>query len=537
MPFGERDAANGTVFSGTHRGRYGRVYALRSLASLLLAVLMALFFSVVTHAEKGNLRVLKQDVVLQVTHWQLLKWQNSLLVCDVFAQGEKPPSALDIIPSCGVGIFQTWVTTPACLQALDGYGAACQGLFLRNLGKTSITVQKDVQLPGMSFEVLATNCSSDSWCDTAPRMKISALEPVAGQTITKLNVVVDGVGNIFDGAEADFGLPQTSESGSWLEYWANSSLGDQSDHIRLKYRNFQPDASTQSYRFDVLGADWSATPASASLVWNIFPPVTHSLPSALQQPKNLDELHTSTKYAYLAGHLIQTGAASAKTCTDQGLLITGVASNCGVEATYPKQLEWQNKYDEKILAAALKYNVPARVIKGIIAQETQFWPTSDNPYELGLGRITDNGADMLLTWNINYYLATCIPTYGQSLCSAGYSSFDPGQRAILRWTILSKTEAGAQIDVLAATLYASAAQTNRMLVNSLPNEPDNAVSYEDMWRITIGNYHSGSGCVSVGMQGVASKGLPLSFDNLVGEMLGGCKDAKNYVDKVLGLFE
>jgi len=39
------------------------------------------------------------------------------------------------------------------------------------------------------------------------------------------------------------------------------------------------------------------------------------------------------------------------------------------------------------------------------------------------------------------------------------------------------------------------------------------------------------------MQGVASKGLPLSFDNLVGEMLGGCKDAKNYVDKVLGLFE
>lgn len=537
MPTRERGAAGWVISLGGRRRHSGGIHALRYLASILLAVSTALYFNVITHAEQGNLRVLKQNVVLQVTHWQLLKWQNSLPVCDVFAQGEKQPGALDIIPSCGVGIFQTWITTPACLPALDGNGGACQGLFLRKLGKTSLTIQKEVELPGMRFEVLATSCTPESWCNAPPRMKITALEPVAGQTISKLYIQVGGIQKIYDGADADFGLPQTDESGGWLEYWADSSLGDQSEHIRVKYRNFQADANAQSFRFDLLGADWSSSPASASLLWNIFPPITHDLPLALQQPKNLAELNTTSKFAYLAGNLIRSGAASANTCEDRGLLRTGVASTCGVAATYQKQIEWQNKYDEKILAAALKYNIPARVIKGIIAQETQFWPKSDNPYELGLGRITDNGADMLMTWNIDYYLAICIPTYGQSLCSAGYSSFDPGQQAILRWTILNKTETDAQIDILAAMIYASAAQSNRMLINSLPAEPDNAVTYEDMWRITIGNYHSGSGCISVGMQGVASKGLSLNFDNLVGEMVGGCKDAKNYVNKVLGLFE
>jgi hypothetical protein len=369
-------------------------------------------------------------------------------------------------------------------------------------------------------------------------LKIIAIEPVTGQKIDKLSVVINGIGEVYTGDQIELVLPLTDERGSWLEYWADSSLGDQSDHIRLKYRNFQSVADMPSYRFDLLGPEWFVSPpASASLIWNIFPPITRQLPTSLKQPQSSEDLHTAKKFIYLAGHLIQTGLVNASTCENRGLSTNGAANACGLLAAYQPLIDWQNKYNQAILTAALKYNVPARVIKGIIAQETQFWPLPDNPYELGLGRITDNGADLLLAWNLDYFLHACIPAYGQTICSAGYSSLSPFSQSILRWPILNQKEADQQIDLLAATLSASAAQTNQMLINTLPGEADNAVTYEDMWKITIGNYHSGSGCISVGMQALARRGMPLTFDYLVSQMVGGCQAAQDYVDNVFGLFD
>jgi hypothetical protein len=346
-------------------------------------------------------------------------------------------------------------------------------------------------------------------------------------------VLVGGREKVYFGADGELSLPVTGENGDWIEYWANSSFGDQSERIRLKYRNFQKDPQVKNYRFDLLAKDSVSVAPSASLIWNIFPPVNTSLPKGLQQPESVADLRTSARLVYLTGHLIQTGSASANDCADAGLLSNGMASPCGMNAAYQTQIEWQNRYDEKILAAALKYNIPARVIKGIIAQETQFWPVSESPYEMGLSKITDNGADLLLMWNLDHFLATCIPVYSEITCSAGYSNLAPDQQAILRSAIFKKAGSEDQIDILAAVLAASASQANQMLLNTIQKEPDNAISYEDMWRITIGNYNVGSGCISVGMKKYERIGAPIVWDKFVGQMAGNCQNAEIYVDKVL----
>jgi hypothetical protein len=215
------------------------------------------------------------------------------------------------------------------------------------------------------------------------------------------------------------------------------------------------------------------------------------------------------------------------------LYSNGTANPCGETAAADEVLEWQNQYDQAIYQAAEKYTVPARVLKGIIAQETQFWPDSNDPYELGLGKITENGVDMLLMWNIRYYLSVCRPMYSTVDCSAGYSNLTSGQQTMLRRTVLDTVGTPEEIDTLAAMIYASAAQINQMVRNSAQTDPALVTSFEEMWKLAIGNYYVGSGCISVGLVNIAASGSGYTWEEVVNNMVGDCKNGKNYVDSIM----
>ena len=234
--------------------------------------------------------------------------------------------------------------------------------------------------------------------------------------------------------------------------------------------------------------------------------------------------------------MISLGLAKASGCAANGLQPDGSASQCGQEATAKQVLAWQNKYNDQIYAAALKYNIPALILKGILAQESQFWPLQTNPYELGLGRLTENGADMLLKWNTGYYLDLCVPAYDRVTCSSGYSRLSPIAQLMLRNAVLSKVGTTHEIDMLAASLQASSRQVNQLVINTGRREAAGQTSYEDMWKITIGNYNAGSGCIGNALQNISDNGLELTWDQVVQQMLGDCKNAGDYVDKVLEAF-
>jgi len=479
-------------------------------------------------------RVVEKIFVLQAQHWQLARWDDGSLVCDLYIAHYKPPSYQEVIEFCGYDTFLDWFYTPPCTEAAIGEPATeCEGLLHRYIGKTDYSYKQEVEIPQIQIQVETVNCVPGEWCESIPVVRVFAMEPLQGHRILRVHVRVGGREKIYDGSDGQLPLPLTGEQGDWLEYWAESDYGDQSEHFLIKYRNYQPDSQTSFYHFDLLSAEWESQAASGSLLWGIFPPADQPLIKALEQPLTEGYLYTTNRYIYLASHLIQAGLVDITVCPNRGLYSDGSANPCGEKAAAEMVLEWQNRYNAQIFQAAVTHNIPARVLKGVLAQETQFWPTSDNPYELGLGKITENGADMLLMWHLDYYLSVCSPIYSPVGCSAGYASLTPPQQTILRHKIFDKVGTPAEIDMLAAALYASAAQVNQIIRNTTQKDPSEVTDYEDMWKFTIANYHIGSGCVGVGMENMAESGLNFTWDELANNMVGDCKNAKKYVGSVL----
>ena len=248
-----------------------------------------------------------------------------------------------------------------------------------------------------------------------------------------------------------------------------------------------------------------------------FPPSDRTIIKVLDQPLTTQYLYTTNRYITLASHLIKAGYVDAKDYPNDGLYSDDSVNPCGEigeKATAEIVLEWQNRYNDQIFQAAVKYSIPARVLKGIVAQETQFWPISEDPYALGLGKITESDTNILLMWNLDYYLSICSPNYSLVGCSGGYANLTPIQKTIQRRAVLDKVSTPEEIDMLAAVLYASAAQINQIIRNTSQKKPVEVTSFEDLWKFTIANYHIGSGCVGVGMENITKSDSSYTWDEV-----------------------
>jgi hypothetical protein len=84
------------------------------------------------------------------------------------------------------------------------------------------------------------------------------------------------------------------------------------------------------------------------------------------------------------------------------------ANACG-ELARSDVIAWQNRFDDLILEVALETGVPAQLLKRLFAQESQFWPAvfQDNDFDLGLGQLTEDGADTTLLWNFSFFDQFC----------------------------------------------------------------------------------------------------------------------------------
>ena len=58
-----------------------------------------------------------------------------------------------------------------------------------------------------------------------------------------------------------------------------------------------------------------------------------------------------------------------------------------------------------------------------------------------------------------------------------------------------------------------------------------------MWKISVANYHSGSGCVGTAMKTAWVEGNNMMWDLISPNLLGDCKGAINYVETVYDLAE
>lgn len=514
-------------------------FAKIGFASFAFSLLLVLFCLPIYPAQAENNpptprlegRIEEHKVTVTTQHWQLANWAGGTLACDLFLRHDEWPAYSDVRASCGDAIMAEWLTTPACNGAAFGDSSACEGLLLRYLGETPVTYMETVQLPGIDVDLNPFSCAPGQWCDTRPALKVQATEPMAGYEIQRVHIRVGAQEKVYSGDNAVFNLPLTGEQGSWLEYWAESSYGDRSDRVRIRYRSRVSDDGAK-FHFDLLGSAWKNSLPSGTLLWQIFPP-SEGMPSELIQPESPLQLYTTDSYLYLAGYLIQSGQVDASSCSDGGLYVGGSASPCGEQMSEAQVIDWQNRYNAQILQAAQRYNIPAMLLKRIIAQESQFMGETNQAYEKGLGYMTAEGVDMILSWNTNYYLQNCLKLFEGYLCSPGYASLDELRQQMLSKYILDKVGTPDEIEMLAAAIYASAAQSGQMVQNISALEPIYITSYVDLWKISAGNYYGGAGCLSMAIQEVFDEGRHITWDAITPHLTSECLLVDDYVAKVI----
>ncbi|MDO9130300.1 MAG: hypothetical protein Q7U34_10585, partial [Anaerolineales bacterium] len=484
--------------------------------------------------------------------WWLTRWQDDKVVCQIFADHAGLPTGSDIYKACGKDIFDKWAVTQPCKGLDQGdVSSDCSGYYLHFVQSAPAKRKIAVTLPPPVVWVSLEGCTSTSstnYCVGQPLLVLTAEEPLPNEKITGIEGTLDGEPFACD-ATCKLPLDTTGEESIAVDFWAYSSYGDSSQPYQAQVRVAEnEDASDgQSWYVDVLSTQWAGAPlAGCAQTWEAFPPVGGP-PAWLRTPEKPEDLTSNIPYDYLAGNLIVQGAVDVSNCLDGGLLPNGAANPCGREAGQTTVTEWQNRFDGLIFNVAQDTGIPAQLLKNLFSRESQFWPgiVKSIP-EVGLGQLTDNGADTALLWNPSFYEQFCPLVLQDSVCRKGYPHLKASEQATLRGALvrsvdafcadcplgLDLTQADFSVGVFAQTLLANCEQAGRIVRNVTGKAPGQASGYEDLWRFTLVNYNAGPGCLAKAAQDTRRAGKPLDWVNVSALLTPACQRAIDYVEDI-----
>jgi hypothetical protein len=269
-----------------------------------------------------------------------------------------------------------------------------------------------------------------------------------------------------------------------------------------------------------------------------------TLPGWLQTGVETDDLHTEKRYDLLAGHLLFSGFVDGSQCAGWGLNADGSPNGCGVAISETAVTEWQNQFDEAIINASQALQLSPRLLKAVIAVESQFWPGSDwGKGEIGLGQLTDAGADMVLTWRPGVYQSACLQVYSSETCQNVYVDLDLWQQAAVRGKLLKAADATCatckggvdleqarqSISLLAEAIAGSCRQSAYLLHRFSGKIPFQVMGYEDFMRLALANYHLGPGCLIPSLQVLGSED---SWKTIAANLPTGCSSGAEYIRRI-----
>lgn len=466
--------------------------------------------------------------------WVVRAWADQIIKCELYLSDDTFPDKDDIRLGCGDQVASEWEATPPCEAAADPKKlSSCDGLYLVDLGKKEQFYNAVVELPVAEAHFDLINCASGKWCSEPPLINFFGVEPLEGENIQAIKVRSGKkLATCNNASTCSVRVPTTTQRGIWIEYWAESSFGDKSEHQFLYLRNVYRASDASQYFFEVLSPRYTSD--AAELQWSSFPALDHPNAEFYSSVDAENSLLTGHHLYYLSGKLINGGKVDTSECSTAVLLSNGTAGACGVEAAHATVVEWQNRYNQNILRASQAYGLPANILKGILAQESQFWPDPQVPYEYGLGSLTENGIDALLVTDLDSFLQVCLPILGKKDCVSGYAALTAEKQAKLRGAVLRAVGTDRELDLIARVLMSQVVQVGQVVQNATNGLPGQAASYEDLWDLTIASYHAGIGCVSEGVQNLRSTKQPITFEHFCGVASKGCQSACAYTDKVKG---
>ena len=413
--------------------------------------------------------------------------------------------------------------------------------------------RRNLSLPAPGYPSKAASLSLSTYtniCESDPTLVITGQEPLPDESIIRIEGTYDG--QPFDCADATckFNIPETDADGVAVEFWAYSTYGDSSIVYSAQVRVQKVDEGDpdQLYWYvDVLSSQWQGqSVATCSDSWSVFPPVGGP-PEWLTTPKQSEELSSDIPYTYLATNLILQGVVDASACPDGGLVPGGGVNQCGLEKARPAVIEWQNQFDELILSTAQETAVPARLLKNLFARESQFWPgIYQGAPDVGLGQLTEDGADTTLLWNPSFYEQFCPLVYPEDTCGDGYMHLTEEEQVELRRALVGSVNATCEdcplgidlaradfsVVVFAHSMIANCQQAGQVVRNYAGQTPGEVASYEDLWKFTLVNYNAGGGCLAEGITRALGEGLELTWDNVSPFLFGACSGAIDYVNDI-----
>lgn len=485
--------------------------------------------------------------------WWMIHWNETEVECAIEVDHEGMPTPGDIYVDCGEKLYDKWVDQKPCTE-LDV--SLCNGYYLVLVDSQPAQKQISTKLQAPIVQATLENCnpvytSSTNICEYEPILVLTGIEPLLGYTIT-------GIEGLYGGQPFNCGpvcrlkLPVTEEDIFTLQFWAYSSYGDSSDvfdaQIRVATRDEgNPDQPSYWY-VDILSSQWAGVPVATCVqAWGVFPPIGGP-PEWLNTPTDSETLGTQIPYTYLTANLIHNGAVDASMCTDGGLLPDGGANACGMEVARPAVNGWQNQFDEIILNVAKDTGVPAHLLKNLFAIESQFWPGISGKNDVGLGQLTEHGADTALLWNPPFFKQFCPLVMDSETCSKGYLYMGEENRGYLRLALINAVNATCEtcplgidlerakfsIGVFAHTLMANCEQASQVVwnYNGRKTPEQLGISYEDMWKFTLINYNAGGGCLASAFEDASDKNEPLTFETISPYLAPACSGAIEYVNQI-----
>lgn len=525
----------------------------RSLLLLLVPLLLAMGWVVTSAAEEPPSRYTEITVSYVEYEWWLIRWSNNTIECRIIVDHEGLPYPDDIYVYCGDSLHQEWLDTDPCKPILKGNDtSSCSGLYLHRIASEPKEKILLVDLPFPEAWISISGCEPippDNRCDILPSLLITAEEPLPNETITQIQGTYNQIPFICQGDTCEVPLRPTINEGVEVVFWADSSFGDSSEHYEALVRVSDAGVSEIPEQ-----GDWIINVMSDRLlgyptlgcgpIWHSFPPLG-GLPGWLDSPDSPDLLATNEPYMYLAGRLIATGIVDATECPTDGLATNGYANQCGLDKARPEVDAWQNRFDAHIVSVAQETGIPAKLMKNLFAQESQFWPGGfSEADEFGLGQLTEMGADTVLLWNASFYNQFCPLILNISTCKLGYAQLEERDQAILRGALAINASSNCpncpagidlnhaiySIDLFAQTLTANCHQAGQIISNARGEFPGSVASYEDLWRFTLVNYHAGPGCLANAVY--ASPNSALTWKNFAPDLESECPGTKAYVESI-----
>jgi hypothetical protein len=506
--------------------------------------------------EEGGDRTTTTIVKVTEHSWWLVGWADNEIVCEVVIDHEGLPWRAEIFQDCGVDVFDEWQDSVPCTEAESGDTSTCQGLYLHYVGSERVEREIVEELPALSVGIDLRGCTYDSLsyiCDRSSYFEIMAEEPLPGEYITVTRAEFGGESYACSGDRCSIQLPSTELDGAEIEFWAVSSLGDESEHFTALIRKVFVDADLgiagEYWQVDVLSSRWRGEPLlECALTWDAFPPVGR-IPNWLTTPEDQSELATDLPLDLLAARLIQWGFVEAEECPFRGFLASGFASNCGIEQTREYVDEWQDRFDARILRTAKQVDVPAILLKNLFAQESQFWPGSYPAIkEYGLGQLHQLGGEALLLWNSSFYEDFCPLVLSEESCSYRYDELNETNQELLRGALtiaanvncpscpggIDLDKAELSVNLFGSILRAGCDQVSQTVRYISDDRPGAVSSYEDLWRFVLVNYNAGPGCLATALDATWDDDEPLDWEHVSEQLLQleACDGAVEYVERV-----